>query len=80
MGFISAIGKAILRALNDGITKDNAKKAKRTAYKNTGVRMREAKSHHRFIDGKRTYRQELSREMRSVEKRHNFYDQFIDDL
>ena len=80
MSVLSAITKGILRALNDGITKGKTKKAKRNAFQNTGRRMSAAKKQHRFIDGKKAYKQELRKEMRCVEKHHAIRNQFIDDL
>ena len=80
MNLFSAFAKMTGRAINDKVTERNTKKAKKTAYKNTGKKIKTATKQNKTINGSATYKKELNKEMQTVNKKHQRREKFIDDL
>ena len=80
MNFLSAITKGFLRQLNNKLTESDTKKAKRIAFSKTGNKLRVAKKQNRKVNGSRIYKSELKKQLDPIQKRHDFFDDFIGDL
>ena len=80
MGLFSAIGKGIARLANDKYAENRRKKAKKVAFENAGERMKNASKHHTYINGSKTFKEELRKENRKIKEQHKRTDHFISDL
>lgn len=80
MGFISSIGKGVLRSINDKHADNQHEKAKDVAYEKVGKRMRNAKKKGYRIDGSKAYRQELRKEHNRINVNHKRREDMINDL
>ena len=79
MGLLSAITKGIFRSINHSVTQSNSKKAQRTAYVNTGKKLRAARRKKRQVNGSQIYKKEYAKQMKSVQRTHDLVDAFISD-
>ena len=80
MSLLSAIAKSGLRAINNKFAQRNRQKAKGTAYGKVGKSIQIAKKQNRYVDGSKLYKQQYSKELRAVNAKYNFFDNFISDL
>ena len=72
--------KYILRSANDKLLSHRTQKAKDIAYQKTGKDMRKANRKGYYINGSKTYREKLNREIEKEKVKHNNRDKFISDL
>lgn len=80
MSLLSGCCKAILSKVNRDIEHSRTKKAQKIAYEKTGEKLRKAKRKHRYIDGKKEYRKEYSKQARKIHGQHNFIDDVISNI
>ncbi|MBQ9728889.1 MAG: hypothetical protein IJV85_04765 [Clostridia bacterium] len=79
MGLFSAVVKGLARSANDTFANHQRKKAKKIAYKNTGKKIEAASKHHKKINGSQTYKQELKKQNKIINTRHQRINNFIGD-
>ena len=80
MKILSSLGKAVARLANDISTEHQHKKASQVAYKNTGKQIEKAKRNHTRINGSSTYRKELAKQRKRIDRCHNFFDDIIKNV
>ena len=80
MKLFNALGKVFLLSLSDKKKCQDTKRAQKTAYANTGKKMRIARKQKRHINGKKTYQTEYKKEMKTVNQNARSREKFIDYL
>ncbi len=80
MKLFSAIGKAILRSLNDKHANSQRKKAKKESYEETGIAIERAKRRKRRVNGSALYQATFQKKNAVIEQKHQRRNDFINDL
>lgn len=80
MSLLSAIAKSGFRAVNNKFAQSNKQKAKTTAYNKVGKSIKIAKRQNRYVNGSKLYKEQYSKELRTITKTHTFFDKLISDF
>lgn len=80
MSLLSAITKSALRCTNRKRTERNITKAKKLAYKEVGLKIKDAKKKNKYINGSMLYKKNFSKRKAVIDRKYNFIENFISDL
>ena len=80
MGLLSALCKGALRSLNDKHAESQREDAKDVAYQKAGKRLKKAKKTGKYISGKKAYQEELEKEHKRIDTKHERRNSMINDL
>ena len=80
MGLFSALGKGLLRTLNDKHADNQREDAKGVAYEKAGKRLKKAKKTGKYISGKKTFQEEFEKELNRIDTNHKRRNDIINDL